>query len=96
VLKPRPALVLTGPLGPGKPVIWVMMITTAINKGWPGDLSLEDDHASLGLPVPCVLRTEKVSTVEVAHARLIGRLDGDRLGQVRSMIATMLQLEVPK
>ncbi len=73
--------------------MWVMMITTAVNRGWPGDISLEDNHMTLGLPVPCVLRTEKISTVDVAQARVLGRLDEARMAQVRSRLASILQLE---
>ena len=89
-VKPRPALVVSGPLGLKQPVLWVLMITTAANKGWPGDISLENDHLALGLPVPCVIRTEKISTVEVAQARVLGRLDKGRLAQVRSRMAAIL------
>lgn len=59
--------------------MWVLMITTAIDPGWPGDISLAEDHARYGLPRPGIVRTEKLSTVAFDGAGLFGALHGPKL-----------------
>ena len=39
-------------------ILWVLMITSADREAWPGDVNISDLDAA-GLPVPCVVRTEK-------------------------------------
>ena len=71
----RPALVVSrGGLGHGRGLLWVLMITSAANRGWPGDVSLEESYREAGLPVPSVVRTTKIATIEARHAGRIGRL----------------------
>jgi hypothetical protein len=48
----RPALVSDGPIGPDGGLLWVVMITSAANRRWPGDVALEAGHAECGLPAP--------------------------------------------
>jgi mRNA interferase MazF len=51
-LRRRPSLVIsTKPVGPDGLVLWAVMITSADNKRWPGDVVIAD-HAALGLPIP--------------------------------------------
>ncbi|MBU2840655.1 type II toxin-antitoxin system PemK/MazF family toxin [Acidithiobacillus thiooxidans] len=70
----RPALVIAINNGIGAPrLLWVLMITSAENKGWPGDVEIAD-HAGVGLPVASVVRTAKIATVEMDMAERIGRL----------------------
>jgi mRNA interferase MazF len=91
-LKRRPALVVsTEPIGPDGLVLWAVMITSADNKRWPGDVVI-GDHAALGLPIPSVVRTEKFSTLECAGADLICRCDELLLHDVRARIAGNLGL----
>ena len=77
----RPALVIaisngTG-VAPGKGaprLLWVLMITSAENRGWPGDVEIAD-LAGVGLSAASVVRTAKIATVEMDMAERIGRLD---------------------
>ena len=75
----RPALVVAIPgmqaqLG----MLWALMITSAENRGWPGDVAVSDLLAA-GLPVPSLVRTEKVATADISDAERIGRLpEADR------------------
>ena len=90
VARPRPAVVLTRePLGPGGLLIWVGMITNARRKAWPGDILIED-HEAAGLPVPSVVRTAKVATLEAASASRIGRLSEPQIVAVRKQILAYL------
>jgi mRNA interferase MazF len=86
-LRERPALVI-GVLNPSPahPLLWVLMITSAANKGWLGDVSLEERFAECGLDVPCVVRTTKVSTVEASKARKSGSLPSDLLNMVNTEV----------
>ncbi len=70
----RPALVVSrGGLGEGGALLWVLMITSAVHRGWPGDVAVED-HRTAGLPAPSIVRTAKIATIEARHADRIGRL----------------------
>ncbi|WP_123104784.1 type II toxin-antitoxin system PemK/MazF family toxin [Acidithiobacillus sulfuriphilus] len=70
----RPALVLAIHNGTGTPrLLWVLMITSAENRGWSGDVEI-DDLAGVGLSAASVVRTAKIATVEMDMADRIGRL----------------------
>lgn len=71
-------------------LLWVLMITSAANKGWQGDVSLEQRFAECELNVPCVIRTAKITTVEVSRARKSGRLPADLWNEVRVELARYL------
>ncbi len=69
----RPAVVVaqvTG--GPTGPLLWVLMVTSAENRRWPGDVALIDDHAAIGLPAPSLIRTAKIATVAAGDAEWRG------------------------
>jgi mRNA interferase MazF len=86
VYVPRPALVISrAGLGPDDRLLWVLMITNAQRESWPGDL-LIPNAPSLGLLVSSKIRTAKVTTVEIAQASLIGRLDDATLAQVTGIL----------
>jgi mRNA interferase MazF len=92
VRRARPALVLTRePIGPGGLLIWAAMITNAKRPAWPGDV-LIDDHEAAGLPVPSIVRTTKVATLETAAATRIGRLPDRQIAEVRSLVSAYLGL----
>ena len=83
----RPALVVSrGGLGEKRSLIWVVMITSAENRGWPGDVSLADDYSEAGLPIPSVVRTTKIASVEAARADRIGELGRSRWDEVESAL----------
>ncbi|MDE1149974.1 MAG: type II toxin-antitoxin system PemK/MazF family toxin [Azospirillaceae bacterium] len=70
-------------------LLWVLMITSAANRGWSGDVAVSDlVHA--GLPAESVVRTAKIATIEAKEAERIGSLPApDRVDVVRHL---MLQL----
>lgn len=79
----RPALVIASPVMSDRPaLLWVLMITSAANRGWSGDVEIAD-HAAAGLPVASVIRTEKIATIEARDAESIGRLP--QLAQVAAV-----------
>lgn len=82
-MRERPAIVvsLVRPAR-GIELAWVLMVTSAANSGWDGDVSLEADYAACGLEVPCIVRTAKLATVEISRMRLAGTLIPDRWKEV--------------
>ena len=73
----QPALVIAVPASPGAPdLLWVLMVTSAANRGWPGDVVVSD-LAAAGLPAASVMRPAKVATIEAGDAERIGRLPTD-------------------
>ena len=60
----RPALVVSAPhFCDTSHLLWVVMITSAANRLWPGDVSLVDMFAQCGLPAPSVIRPAKIATI---------------------------------
>lgn len=71
----RPALVVSSTeLQERLGLVWVMMITSAKNRPWAGDVPVSDE-ASAGLPAPSVIRCAKIATIEAARADRIGQLN---------------------
>lgn len=54
-------------------LIWVLMITSAGHRGWPGDVVLSE-LSGTGLPAPSVIRTAKIATIEARDATVLGRV----------------------
>ena len=75
----RPALVVAAPQAPGAPrLLWVLMVTSAVNRGWPGDVAVSD-LAAAGLPAASVVRAAKIATIKAQNADRIGTLpEADR------------------
>ena len=70
----RPALVVAAPETPGAPeLLWVLMVTSAANRGWPGDIAISD-LSEAGLPAVSVVRSAKIATIEAQDAERIGSL----------------------
>lgn len=68
----RPALVVSkAELEARHGLLWVVMITSAENRGWPGDVPIPD-YASSGLPAPSLVRPAKIATIEARHAVSLG------------------------
>ncbi len=83
----RPALVVThGGIGQAAAFLWVVMITSAENRPWPGDVPLVEDHEAAGLPVPSVVRTAKIATIEARHADRLGLLSPGQWSQVEGAL----------
>jgi mRNA interferase MazF len=71
----RPALVVSrGTVDGADSLLWVVMITSAANRPWAGDVSLADEYHEVGLPIPSVVRPAKIATIETGHADRIGHL----------------------
>jgi len=86
----RPALIISdGPVGEGGALVWVAMITSAANRGWPGDWPI-DDLAMAGLPIASVVRCAKITTIEVRDAEPVGRLNANGLKAVMGLISGLL------
>jgi mRNA interferase MazF len=86
----RPALVITGGQPMDKPfVVWVLMITSAGNRPWAGDVHISD-LAAAGLHAPSVIRTDKIATIEIEDTERIGRIDGHDRRQVAAKLRSLL------
>jgi mRNA interferase MazF len=89
----RPALVVSaGGVGDRGSLLWVLMVTSAENRPWPGDVSLARGYRRAGLPAPSLIRTTKIATIEASHADRIGKLDSRRLAEVEAALARHLGL----
>ena len=89
----RPAVVIATGLGPDADKLWVLMVTSAENRRWPGDIPVETDHAAIGLPAPSLIRTEKVAVIEASAAEWRGDIGETLLVQVRARLRTHLGIE---
>ena len=82
----RPALIVAVPDSPGGPsLVWVLMVTSAGNRRWRGDV-LVSDLAAAGLPAPSVVRSAKITTIERPNAERIGRLPQEDRSQVAAAL----------
>jgi len=90
----RPALVVsTGGIEDSHGLLWVVMITSAANRGWPGDVPVSN-LATTGLPVPSLIRTAKMATIEAIDATKLGRVSPSVTRQVVERLARELGLHV--
>jgi mRNA interferase MazF len=86
----RPALVVAAAGSGREPfLLWVVMITSAANRGWPGDVDIPR-FADAGLPAASVVRTAKIATIDLARAEPRGRIEPEALAAVRAEIARRL------
>ena len=86
----RPALVVGRYDEPDAPVLlWVLMITSAENRRWAGDVAITDLEAA-GLSAPSVVRSAKIATIDAADASTIGHLPvPDRRRVMRQLAARL-------
>ena len=86
----RPALVVAVPDAPETPeLLWVLMVTSTANRGWPGDVAVADLRAA-GLPAPSVVRSAKIAIIEARDAERIGRLQVQDCELVRAALGHSL------
>ena len=86
----RPALVVSLPtLEADHGLLWVVMITSAENRSWPGDVTI-DDLTLAGLPAPSVIRPTKIATIEAKDAQRLGELEVGSLDQTLRQIGNRL------
>jgi mRNA interferase MazF len=70
----RPALVVAaGEIEAAHGLLWLVMITSAENRGWPDDVSISDLHTA-GLPAPSIVRAAKIATADARDAQRLGTL----------------------
>jgi mRNA-degrading endonuclease toxin of MazEF toxin-antitoxin module len=78
----RPALVVSASgIEEAHGLLWVVMITSAANRGWPGDVPVTNPAAA-GLPAPSVIRTAKIATIEASDAARLGKVSPALFRQV--------------
>ena len=86
----RPALVVSvGSLEHAHGLLWVVMITSAENRGWESDVRITNLDTA-GLPVSSVIRTAKIATIEAADAMRLCKISPALLRQVLDRIARQL------
>lgn len=86
----RPALVVSeGPVGDGR-MHWVLMITSADHRCWPGDVTLGRRYAEAGLPAPSIIRTSKIATAEIDRMEPLGRMPEAFMNSVEAELDTIL------
>jgi mRNA interferase MazF len=83
----RPALVVsTARLQNRHGLLWVVMITSAENQGWPDDVPVTN-LTMAGLPVPSLIRCAKIATIEGSDASRLGRVSAAQLrGVTRRLV----------
>jgi len=89
----RPALVVsTGGIEDTHGLLWVLMITSAGNRGWPGDVAVSNLR-SAGLPAPSVIRTAKIATIVASDADRLGKISTVTLRHVMARVGVELGLK---
>ena len=91
----RPALVVAaGEIEAAHGLLWLVMITSAENRGWPGDIGISDLRAA-GLPAPSIVRPAKIAMVDGRDAQRLGTLAcADRkavAGNLRAILTAVLE-----
>jgi mRNA interferase MazF len=87
----RPALVVAaGDIQKLHGLLWVLMITSSENRGWPGDVVVSD-LGGTGLPAASLVRTAKVATIEAKEAERIGVLPTDARDAVSRQLASIVE-----
>lgn len=91
--KRRPAVMIARPGGCN--LCWVVMVTSASNRPWPGDIALVDPNGVSGLRSPSVIRPAKIAAIEGTHVKTIGLLPDPVAHRLRAYLAGALGLAVP-
>jgi mRNA interferase MazF len=89
--KRRPAVVISAPaLERDCGMVWLVMVTSAENRAWQGDV-LVSDPAAVGLPAPSRIRPAKVAAVDADRiVRKIGVLPSKEARAVQAQIKKFL------
>lgn len=91
--KRRPALVVSSPaLASKRGLLWLVMITSADNPRWDGDVAIADLETA-GLPAASVVRPAKIAVIDAERvARKLGRLEK----KLRNAVAESLHALIAK
>jgi mRNA interferase MazF len=84
--KRRPALVISSKkLRDEHGLVWLVMITSAENQSWYGDVTINSE--SSGLSSPSVVRTAKLATIDAGRIiRVAGKLNPETFDRVQAEI----------
>jgi mRNA interferase MazF len=70
----RPALVVAaGEIEAAHGLLWQVMITSALNRGRPGDVGISNLRGA-GLPAPSIVRPAKIAMMDARDAQRLGTL----------------------
>ncbi|MHB8446415.1 MAG: type II toxin-antitoxin system PemK/MazF family toxin [Rudaea sp.] len=88
----RPALVVSGTgLAHSNGLLWVVMITSAENRGWDGDVNVVN-LTGAGLPAASVIRTAKIAAIDARDAERLGTITISTLATVKNRLRKTLGL----
>jgi mRNA interferase MazF len=65
------------------------MITSAKNRGWPGDVQVANLKMA-GLPVPSIIRSAKIATIEASDASKLGHVSAAQIRRVAQKLISEL------
>lgn len=86
----RPAFVAAGAdLQERHGLLWVIMVTSAENRGWSDDVPVLD-HKAAGLPIASLIRCAKMATIEAADAEPLGRVSDVETARVMANLRARL------
>ena len=86
----RPAVVVsTAQLQDLHGLLWIVMITSTENRGWPDDVPVANLKLA-GLPAPSLIRSAKIATIDTADASKLGRVSAAQVSQVTGKIRQRL------
>jgi mRNA interferase MazF len=66
-------VIVAGELISAHSLLWLAMITSAANRGWPGDVMVSDLSAA-GLPIASIVRPAKIAAIDARDAEPLGVL----------------------
>jgi len=77
-----------GGIGEDEALLWVVMITSAENRAWPGDVPISNSKAT-GLSTPSVVRPAKIATVETRSVSTTGKVTAETMKAVMAAIRSL-------
>ena len=88
--KRRPAVVVSAEALHARQIVWLAMVTSAENAGWPCDIQIKNNDAT-GLKADSVIRPWKLATVDLSRVvRVAGRISSSENSQMLKSIGKAL------